>query len=322
VLFRSDCQEDGSGTELYCRICGAQLSERQEESSGTISEAEGLTALLELFGEGMRDMINASIERSGPERSISIDYLKSIGEIQVDKRKGILLDACLIIGPLKVMCVIAQFGPLPISTCLESRIVRANPEFGEEVELINAVDCVEKIVLMRRGVVSFCTKAIRAQSAGASAVIVMQTADKWPFVMTDSASELKDDINIPVVMIGKQDSELLEGFLKNGKAESSMIDEACSESIASVGIEATLKFESLECECSICQEEIEEGAIVIKLPCRHHYHKDCVMGWLEKNNTCPLCRKSMPVATSAELQLAERRRRDANSSASSMPYFN
>ena len=42
--------------------------------------------------------------------------------------------------------------------------------------------------------------------------------------------------------------------------------------------------------CSICLEEIAMGAQTILLPCGHMFHSNCILTWLKKNNTCPLCR--------------------------------
>lgn len=44
-------------------------------------------------------------------------------------------------------------------------------------------------------------------------------------------------------------------------------------------------------ECAVCQEPFgEEGAKVF--PCGHFYHADCILKWLERQLTCPLCRRS------------------------------
>ena len=52
-----------------------------------------------------------------------------------------------------------------------------------------------------------------------------------------------------------------------------------------------LKFEENpnENKCQICLTEWNKDAY--KMPsCKHCFHKDCITKWLEKNNTCPLCR--------------------------------
>ena len=42
--------------------------------------------------------------------------------------------------------------------------------------------------------------------------------------------------------------------------------------------------------CCICIEEIAIGQKTILLPCGHMFHNDCIVTWLKKNNTCPMCR--------------------------------
>ncbi|KDO22592.1 hypothetical protein SPRG_12572 [Saprolegnia parasitica CBS 223.65] len=34
----------------------------------------------------------------------------------------------------------------------------------------------------------------------------------------------------------------------------------------------------------------DEEETVLKLPCNHYFHEECVMYWIEQKNSCPLCR--------------------------------
>ena len=48
--------------------------------------------------------------------------------------------------------------------------------------------------------------------------------------------------------------------------------------------------------CSICLDAITIGMEAIRMPepCFHLYHQDCIVNWLNRSNTCPLCRFQMP----------------------------
>nr|CAX72854.1 Heavy metal transport/detoxification protein,domain-containing protein [Schistosoma japonicum] len=45
--------------------------------------------------------------------------------------------------------------------------------------------------------------------------------------------------------------------------------------------------------CSICFDDFKESESVIKLPCAHIYHQNCVTTWLKQHGTCPVCRKDL-----------------------------
>jgi len=49
-----------------------------------------------------------------------------------------------------------------------------------------------------------------------------------------------------------------------------------------------------ERECGICFDEFDQNSHVNSLPCKHFYHKACIVQWLEINNKCPKCRGELP----------------------------
>lgn len=121
--------------------------------------------------------------------------------------------------------------------------------------------------------------------SGAAALVVIQTMEIWPFMMGDSTNELPSDLlsshdgglPIPVVMISKKDSELLLKMLSPVKSPKSS-----SNSANNHNIQAAIHFGNPVKDCSICQEAFCEHVEVLKLPCRHLYHSDCVIQWLNK----------------------------------------
>lgn len=41
--------------------------------------------------------------------------------------------------------------------------------------------------------------------------------------------------------------------------------------------------------CSICLCEYEEGDKIVRLPCNHEYHENCISSWTSSHIRCPLC---------------------------------
>lgn len=42
--------------------------------------------------------------------------------------------------------------------------------------------------------------------------------------------------------------------------------------------------------CAICQEGYKHGDEIVILACRHQFHADCILPWLKKVASCPICR--------------------------------
>ncbi|DBB02018.1 TPA: hypothetical protein ACH3X1_000600 [Trebouxia sp. C0004] len=59
--------------------------------------------------------------------------------------------------------------------------------------------------------------------------------------------------------------------------------------------------------CSVCHDGMEEGLEVVELPCQHCYHEDCITAWLKDHNTCPVCRKELPVDQELQRQQQQER---------------
>lgn len=48
-------------------------------------------------------------------------------------------------------------------------------------------------------------------------------------------------------------------------------------------------------ECALCLEEYSQGEEVLKLPCGHLFHENCVGPWFAKSLLCPLCQQEASV---------------------------
>jgi E3 ubiquitin-protein ligase RNF115/126 len=47
-------------------------------------------------------------------------------------------------------------------------------------------------------------------------------------------------------------------------------------------------------QCAVCMDDFLLGASAKQLPCKHVFHKDCIMPWLDLHSSCPVCRFELP----------------------------
>ena len=55
-----------------------------------------------------------------------------------------------------------------------------------------------------------------------------------------------------------------------------------------------LKSFGVENSCAVCKDEFEIGQELILMPCKHYFHIDCLIPWLNERNSCPVCRFELP----------------------------
>ncbi|XP_017035431.1 E3 ubiquitin-protein ligase RNF181 homolog [Drosophila kikkawai] len=69
------------------------------------------------------------------------------------------------------------------------------------------------------------------------------------------------------------------------------VPEASRRAIAELPVHVILESEEGgELECSVCKEPATAGEKYKILPCKHEFHEECILLWLKKTNSCPLCR--------------------------------
>lgn len=139
-------------------------------------------------------------------------------------------------------------------------------------------------VLERGHGISFFTKSMAAEKAGAVAVLVLNDKEEpWPYIMKDSRTsdekKRQGTVSIPVVMISQaQGRDLLATATFDSTAQ------------------LTLSHNSEHKSCIICTEDFAIGQTTLTLTnyCGHVFHKDCALQWLQQHNTCPYCRRTLP----------------------------
>ena len=165
----------------------------------------------------------------------------------------------------------------------------ADPLAGD-APLRNGASLRGAIVVFARGRVTFAAKALAAQAVGAAAVLVTQTADVWPYVMRDSTSESDGGggtppLAIPVLMISRHHGQHLVARLRSAAAPTGTSGGGAAR--------ATLRVRDAGLECPVCQEAFVVGAAVLRMPCQHAFHRDCLLPWLKQQSTCPTCRTAI-----------------------------
>jgi E3 ubiquitin-protein ligase BIG BROTHER and related proteins len=48
-----------------------------------------------------------------------------------------------------------------------------------------------------------------------------------------------------------------------------------------------------EAACSVCQQDYAPDDNVVRLPCKHWFHKTCVFQWLQSSKMCPVCMREV-----------------------------
>lgn len=325
-FFCSSCDETYSPADVIrgssgplCSVCGQVLASVTNTSLaasntpsiaspgiGQSSTQQSLLADFEAFLNPEARELFLGLLHGDPLRgqALSPAVADKLGVLIVDPVTSILRDVTLHVGPLILSCIPATFSPVPdtsedISLFATSLRTVTDDEWAESA--VSGVPPTTFLVV-KRGRVSFARKTINCE--GCSALFVTQPTEyMWPFQATDTAGELRAASNaphsqFPVLTVRERDMAVAMQYLSKAVEPPSI----------------RLCFGSASKDCSICQEAFAVGDQVLKLPCRHLFHSDCVRCWLEAKTTCPLCRNRLPDASEEEASRRIDRLRDAEHS--------
>ncbi|CAH8386461.1 unnamed protein product [Eruca vesicaria subsp. sativa] len=81
------------------------------------------------------------------------------------------------------------------------------------------------------------------------------------------------------------------GFGRSGNPPAS---KSAIESLPRVKISDCHVGKEEEVNCAVCTEVFEVENEAREMPCKHVFHEDCIVPWLEIRNSCPVCRFEIP----------------------------
>jgi len=174
---------------------------------------------------------------------------------------------------------------IPSQQHLTLPLILASPPTGAGNSFTNRRLFRGNCVFVQRGAISFVAKTRLIQDAMGRAMICGQTEEDskaWPYQMSDSTNT-SSDIVIPALMISKSDATALQSAVEKKKA---------SDPSGELTVSVWTRERPLA--CCVCREDYEVGTMTIELPCHHHYCKECILPWLSKRSSCPLCRFALP----------------------------
>lgn len=119
----------------------------------------------------------------------------------------------------------------------------------------------------------------------------------YQFVIEDhpSASGFSLPANIGDYFVGPGFEQLIQQLAENdpNRYGTPPASKSAVQALPSINVdEALLKSELAQ--CAVCKDDFEMGTVVKQMPCKHVYHQDCILPWLELHNSCPVCRYELP----------------------------
>ncbi|XP_069152470.1 E3 ubiquitin-protein ligase MPSR1-like [Solanum lycopersicum] len=121
-------------------------------------------------------------------------------------------------------------------------------------------------------------------------VIVEETIRKLQGIdITSEMSEVCVDVDLQI-------DHCCDGRILSALEESSSVDGMVPASESSIELLEPMEADERNSndECLICLDELGEETDVLRLPCSHMFHAECITKWLQNSHYCPLCRFEMP----------------------------
>lgn len=111
----------------------------------------------------------------------------------------------------------------------------------------------------------------------------------------DGAFRMPANINLGDYFIGPGLEQLIQQLAENdpNRYGTPPASKSAVENLPLIKISKEL-LSSDSSQCAICKDTFELGEEAKQMPCKHTYHNDCILPWLELHNSCPVCRYELP----------------------------
>ncbi|XP_057459647.1 E3 ubiquitin-protein ligase RING1-like [Actinidia eriantha] len=115
------------------------------------------------------------------------------------------------------------------------------------------------------------------------------------FVIENNASDLRLPSNLGDYFIGPGLEQLIQQLAENdpNRYGTPPASKSAVEALPNIKITDQL-LASDSSQCAVCKDSFELGEEAKQMPCKHIYHSDCILPWLELHNSCPVCRYELP----------------------------
>ncbi|XP_042417080.1 probable E3 ubiquitin-protein ligase RHC1A [Zingiber officinale] len=97
---------------------------------------------------------------------------------------------------------------------------------------------------------------------------------------------------MPDYFVGQGLDELIEHMMSNDRRGPPPASQSSIDAMPTIKINQ--RHHQGESHCPVCKEMFEVGSEAREMPCKHLYHTECIIPWLEQHNSCPVCRFKMP----------------------------
>ncbi|GFP89095.1 E3 ubiquitin-protein ligase ring1-like [Phtheirospermum japonicum] len=119
----------------------------------------------------------------------------------------------------------------------------------------------------------------------------------YQFVFEDhpSVSGFSLPANVGDYFVGPGFEQLIQQLAENdpNRYGTPPASKSAVEALPSINVDEDLMKSELA-QCAVCKDDFELGTVVKQMPCKHVYHTDCILPWLELHNSCPVCRHELP----------------------------